>query len=390
MATKKDKEKDQKELSPAEAKAAALKTAIDALNKKYTDGTVMKLGSIGRLDIPSIPTGILPLDVALGIGGLPRGRIVEIYGPEASGKTTVTLHMIASVQKQGGTAVFIDAEHALDPIYAKKLGVDIDELIISQPDNGEQGLEIADQLISSGAIDIIVIDSVAALVPKSEIDGEMGDNVVGLHARMMSKAMRKLAGTISKTGTVAIFINQLREKVGGYNPFGPSETTTGGRALKFYATVRLEVRRAESITGNKTVIGNKVKIKVSKNKVAPPFKVAELDLIYGEGFSKISAILKVGAEIGVIRKSGGNHWYGELKLGKSTADSEQYLYDHLEMADEIEAKVIELLRKGVQPVMTETAETAVETEPAEKVDAETGEVFDADEDRTFSNDGDEI
>ena len=379
MATKKEKDT-RDEISNAEAKAAALKTAIDALNKKYNDGTVMKLGSIGRLDIPAIPTGILPLDVALGIGGLPRGRIVEIYGPEASGKTTVTLHMIASVQKNGGTAVFIDAEHALDPIYAKKLGVDISDLIISQPDNGEQALEIADQLISSGAIDIIVIDSVAALVPKAEIDGEMGDNVVGLHARMMSKAMRKLAGTISKTGTVAIFINQLREKVGGFSPFGPVETTTGGRALKFYSTIRLEVRRGESINENKVVIGNKVKIKVSKNKVAPPFKVAELDLIYGAGFSKLNAILKVGAEIGVLKKSGGNHWYGELKLGKSTAESEQYLRDNPEIADEIEAKVIELLRKGVQP-----SETAQE----ESLPALPGEVMAAD-DSTFSNDGDEI
>lgn len=381
MATKKDKDT-RDEIPNTEAKAAALKTAIDALNKKYNEGTVMKLGSIGNLDIPAIPTGILPLDVALGIGGLPRGRIVEIYGPEASGKTTVTLHMIASVQKNGGTAVFIDAEHALDPTYAKKLGVDISELIISQPDNGEQALEIADQLISSGAIDIIVIDSVAALVPKAEIDGEMGDNVVGLHARMMSKAMRKLAGTISKTGTVAIFINQLREKVGGFSPFGPVETTTGGRALKFYSTVRLEVRRGESINESKVVVGNKVKIKVSKNKVAPPFKIAELDLIYGKGFSKLNAILRVGAEIGVLKKSGGNHWYGELKLGKSTAESEQYLRDNPEISDEIEAKVIELLRKGVQPSENETAQE-------ESLPALPGEVMAADE-STFSDEGDEV
>ena len=386
MATKKDKDKDKKELSPAEAKAEALKKAMDDINKKYNDGAVMRLGSVTNLDVESIPTGILNLDIALGIGGLPRGRIVEIYGPEASGKTTVTLHMIASAQKHGGTAAFIDAEHALDPVYAKKLGVDIDELLISQPDNGEQGLEIADRLISSGAVDIIVIDSVAALVPKAEINGEMGDPSVGLHARMMSKAMRKLAGTISKTDTIAIFINQLREKVGVM--YGSPEVTTGGRALKFYSSVRLEVRRGEAVNDeNKKLIGNKVKIKVAKNKVAPPFKTTTFDLIYGEGCDKFGDILDVAEEMGIIRRSGAYYYYNSDKnFAKSRDDAKKFLRGNPDMFEEISQKVYELLKKGVKPVEveSETVEVPPENEqnppPAETVD----------EDSTFSADGDEI
>ncbi len=346
MAKSKNNAEEQPKNEAAE-KAEALRKAMENLNKKYNDGAVIRLGDIARRDIPCIPTGILPLDVALGIGGIPRGRIIEIYGPESSGKTTVTLYMIASAQKLGGTAAFIDAEHALDPIYAKKLGVNIDELIVSQPDNGEQGLEIADKLISSGAIDIIVIDSVAALVPKAEIDGEMGDAQVGLHARMMSKAMRKLAGTISKTGTIAVFINQLREKVGGFNPYGPAETTTGGRALKFYSSVRIDVRKGESIKQGGEPIGNKVKLKIAKNKVAPPFRTAEFDLIYGQGYSRIGGILTVGVGLDIIKKSGGSHYYeSKERFAKSSAEAEQYLVDHPEIADEIERKIHERLRSG--------------------------------------------
>lgn len=346
----------EKTVNPAEAKAAALKKALEVINKKGT--LVMRLGDMANLNIPSIPTGILPLDLALGIGGLPRGRIIEIYGPESSGKTTVALHIIASVQKTGGTAAFIDAEHALDPVYAKRLGVNVDELLIAQPDSGEQGLEIADGLISSGAIDVIVIDSVAALVPKSELDGEMGAASVGLHARMMSKAMRKLAGTISKTDTIAIFINQLREKVGVM--FGNPEITTGGRALKFYATIRLEVRRGEAILEDKKLIGNKVKIKVAKNKVAPPFKLAEFDLIYGSGYDKVAGILDLAATMGVITKKG-SHYYSDdekIKLGNGRDVAKQFLCDNPDFYADVEQKVYALLKKGVRPTESEdTAET---------------------------------
>lgn len=393
MATKKDRE----EISSAEAKAEALKKAMEDINKKYKDSggkAVMKLGSVTNLDVEAIPTGILTLDIALGIGGVPRGRIVEIYGPEASGKTTVTLHMIASAQKNGGTAAFIDAEHALDPVYAKKLGVDIDELIISQPDNGEQGLEIADRLISSGAIDIIIIDSVAALVPKSEINGDMGDASVGLHARMMSKAMRKLAGTISKTGTVAVFINQLREKVG--ISYGNPEVTTGGRALKFYSSVRLEVRRGEAINEDKKLIGNKVKVKVAKNKVAPPFKTTTFDLIYGEGCDRFGDVLDIAEEMGVLKKSGSYYYYNSEKSFAQGRDAaKKYLRDNPEMFDEVEGKIYALLRKGVKPAIPEIAA------PSETEAPKSDEYFDAEEtpaetppvendDTKFSNDGDEI
>ena len=371
MAKSKNNAEEQPKNEAAE-KAEALRKAMENLNKKYNDGAVIRLGDIARRDIPCIPTGILPLDVALGIGGIPRGRIIEIYGPESSGKTTVTLYMIASAQKLGGTAAFIDAEHALDPIYAKKLGVNIDELIVSQPDNGEQGLEIADKLISSGAIDIIVIDSVAALVPKAEIDGEMGELQVGLHARMMSKAMRKLAGTISKTDTIAIFINQLREKVGGFSPFGPAETTTGGRALKFYSSVRIDVRKGEPIRQGGEQIGNKVKLKIAKNKVAPPFRTAEFDLIYGQGYSRIGGILTVGVGLEIIKKSGGSHYYeSKERFAKSSAEAEQYLVEHPEIADEIERKIHERLRSGEEIPDAVAPMDHGESETSENFTAET-------------------
>ena len=317
-------------------KKEALAAAMKQIEKSFGKGSIMKLGEAARLDVKAIPTGILPLDVALGIGGLPRGRIIEIYGPEAGGKTTVALHMIASMQAHGGTAAFIDAEHALDPVYAKKLGVDIDELLVAQPDTGEQGLEIADSLISSGAVDIVVVDSVAALVPKAEIEGEMGDAQVGLHARMMSKAMRKLAGVISKTSTIAVFINQIREKVGIM--FGNPETTTGGRALKFYSSIRLEVRKGEAIKQGTEVIGNRVKIKVAKNKVAPPFKTAEFDLTYGEGYSRIGGLLDMGVEFDVLTKRGAFIYYNEEKIGQGKENAKKFLEEHPEKISEIEEK----------------------------------------------------
>ena len=301
-------------------KLEALKAAMKQIEKDFGKGAIMRLGDdTTRQDVKSVSTGILPLDVALGIGGLPRGRIIEIYGPEAGGKTTVTLHMIASVQRHGGTAAFIDAEHALDPVYAKRLGVDTDNLIVAQPDTGEQGLDIAEALIRSAALDIVVIDSVAALVPKSEIDGEMGDASVGLHARMMSKAMRKLAGVISKTDTIAVFINQVREKVGIM--FGNPETTTGGRALKFYSSIRLEVRKGEPLKQGNVQVGNRVKIKVAKNKVAPPFRTAEFDLIYGEGYSRVGSVLDMGVAFDIINRSGAHFSYNGEKLsqGKENA-----------------------------------------------------------------------
>ena len=318
-------------------KKAALAAAMKKIEKSYGPGSIMRMGDLGNIDVKSVSTGILPLDVALGIGGLPRGRIIEIYGPEAGGKTTVTLHMIAEVQKQGGTAAFIDAEHALDPVYAKNLGVNLDELLVSQPNTGEDGLDIADSLISSGAVDIVVIDSVAALVPRAEIDGEMGDAQVGLHARMMSKAMRKLTAIISKTDTIAVFINQIREKVGIM--FGNPETTTGGKALKFYSTIRLEVRKGEPIKQGTEVIGNRVKIKVAKNKVAPPFRTAEFDLIYGKGYSRVGGILDVGVDFDIVKKSGAFYSYNGTRIGQGKENAKQFLTDNPEMADEIENKI---------------------------------------------------
>jgi len=342
-------------------KKEALAAALKQIEKDFGKGSIMRLGDNStRMDVKAVSTGILPLDVALGIGGLPRGRITEIYGPEAGGKTTVSLHMIAEMQRQGGTAAFIDAEHALDPMYAKKLGVDVDNLLLAQPDTGEQGLDIAEALIRSAAVDIVVIDSVAALVPKSEIDGEMGDANVGLHARMMSKAMRKLTAIIGKTDTIAVFINQIREKVGVL--YGNPETTTGGRALKFYSTVRLEVRKGEPIKQGTEIIGNRVKIKVAKNKVAPPFRTAEFDLIYGEGFSRVGSILDMGVYFEVISRSGAHFSFNGEKLGQGKDNAKKYLREHPEIADEIDAKIWEAIKKSKKPLATEPEDSDEEEE----------------------------
>ena len=320
-------------------KKKALEMAICQIEKQFGKGSVMMLGEDSKLNIESIPTGSLDLDIALGIGGLPKGRVIEIFGPESSGKTTVALHAIAEAQKRDGAAAFIDAEHALDPTYAKNLGVDIENLIVSQPDTGEQALEIAEALVRSGAIDILVIDSVAALVPKAEIEGEMGDSHVGLQARLMSQALRKLAGAIKKSNTIAIFINQLREKIGVM--FGNPETTTGGRALKFYASVRLDVRRIESIKQGDSIIGNRTRVRVVKNKVAAPFKQAEFDIMYGQGISKEGNILDVGANIDIINKSGSWYSYGDIKLGQGRENAKQFLLENPKVANEIETKIRE-------------------------------------------------
>ena len=318
-------------------KLKALQLTLDKLEKSYGKGAIMKLGDSPIESIESISTGSISLDIALGIGGIPKGRVIEIYGPESSGKTTLATHIIAEAQKRGGIAAFIDAEHAFDQFYAKKLGVDTDNLLISQPDNGEQALEIADNLIRSGAIDVIVIDSVAALVPKSEIEGEMGDSKMGLHARLMSQALRKLTGTISKTGCSCIFINQLREKIGVM--FGNPETTTGGNALKFYASVRLDIRRISQIKDADEVSGNRVKVKVVKNKVAPPFRIAEFDIMFGEGISKNGEIVDLGVDFGIVKKAGSWYSYGETKLGQGRDAVKQLLYDNPELADELEVKI---------------------------------------------------
>lgn len=318
---------------------AALESALRQIEKQFGKGSIMKLGEMANVQVSTVSSGALALDIALGVGGFPRGRIVEIYGPESSGKTTVALHAIAEVQKQGGQAAFIDAEHALDPVYASKLGVNIEELLLSQPDTGEQALEIAEALVRSGAVDIIVVDSVAALVPKAEIEGEMGDSHVGLQARLMSQALRKLSGAINKSKTIAIFINQLREKVGVM--FGNPETTPGGRALKFYASVRLDVRKAESIKVGNDVVGSKTKIKVVKNKVAPPFKTAEVDIMYGEGISREGSILDIGAEIDVVQKSGAWYSFQDERLGQGRENAKIYLKENPAVASQIEAKVRE-------------------------------------------------
>jgi recombination protein RecA len=324
-------------------KLKALQLTMDKLDKAYGKGTVMRLSDNKVEDIPAISTGSLGLDIALGIGGLPRGRVVEIYGPESSGKTTLTLHCIAEAQKKGGLAAFIDAEHAFDRAYAEKLGIDTTNLLISQPDNGEQALEIADHLISSGAIDIIVIDSVAALVPKGELEGDMGDSKMGLQARLMSQALRKLTGTINKTGCCCIFINQLREKIGVM--FGNPETTTGGNALKFYASVRLDIRRIGQIKeGADNITGNRTKVKVVKNKVAPPFKVVEFDIMYGEGISKVGEILDLGVELNIIQKSGSWFAYNGDKLGQGRDAVKQLLLDNEGLMDEIEAKIRAMIK----------------------------------------------
>ncbi|MCQ2436273.1 MAG: recombinase RecA [Clostridia bacterium] len=320
-----------------DAKAQALATAISQIEKSFGKGTIMKLGENTHMNVEAVPTGSLTLDLALGIGGVPRGRIIEIFGPESSGKTTVALHIAAEVQKLGGTAAFIDAEHALDPIYAKALGVNIDELLVSQPDSGEQALDITEQLVRSGAIDVVVVDSVAALVPQSEIDGNMGASHVGVQARLMSQALRKLSGVISKTNCVAIFINQLREKVGVM--YGNPETTTGGRALKFYASVRLDVRKSESIKQGGDVIGNKVKVKVVKNKVAPPFRVAEFEIYYGRGIAKSGEIVTIATDLGILQKSGSWFSYEGNKIAQGKDAARDYLDAHKDLMKEIENKI---------------------------------------------------
>ncbi|HSQ33662.1 MAG TPA: recombinase RecA [Peptostreptococcaceae bacterium] len=324
-------------MSIEQDKLKALNQALGQIEKDFGKGSVMKLGEATSMAIDIIPTGSIGLDIAIGIGGLPKGRIVEIYGPESSGKTTVALHTVAEAQKQGGIAAFIDAEHALDPVYAKALGVDIDNLIISQPDTGEQALEIAEALIRSGAIDIIVVDSVAALVPKAEIEGEMGDSHMGLQARLMSQALRKLTGSIKKSNCVAIFINQLREKIGVM--FGNPETTTGGRALKFYASVRLDVRKVDTIKQGDKILGSRTRVKVVKNKVAPPFKQCEFDIMYGEGISKIGDLLDIAADIDVVKKSGSWYNYNEIKLGQGRENVKKFLQDNMDLVEELETKV---------------------------------------------------
>ena len=318
-------------------KKKALETALSQIEKQFGKGSVMKLGDYKAMEIEAIPTGALSLDMALGIGGLPRGRIIEIYGPESSGKTTLALHVVAEAQKEGGEAAFIDAEHALDPVYAKKLGVDIDNLIVSQPDTGEQALEITESLVRSGALDVIVVDSVAALVPKAEIDGDMGDSHMGLQARLMSQALRKLAGAINKSKTVLIFINQLREKIGVM--FGNPETTTGGRALKFYASVRLDIRKAENIKQDGEIKGSRTRVKVVKNKVAPPFREAEFDIVYGEGISIAGNILDMAVNMDIIEKSGSWFSYNGERIGQGRENVKKYLKENPEILDEVESKV---------------------------------------------------
>jgi recombination protein RecA len=327
-------------------KGKALDVALAQIDKQHGKGAVMRLGDRVAMPIEVIPTGSIALDVALGIGGLPRGRVVEIYGPESSGKTTVALHAVANAQAAGGTAAFIDAEHALDPDYARALGVDTDNLLVSQPDTGEQALEIMDMLIRSGALDIIVVDSVAALVPRAEIEGEMGDSHVGLQARLMSQALRKITGALSNTGTTAIFINQLREKIGVM--FGSPETTTGGRALKFYSSVRLDVRRIETLKDGTEAVGNRTRVKVVKNKVAPPFKQAEFDIVYGQGISREGSLIDVGVEQGIIKKSGAWYTYESDQLGQGKENVRSFLRDNPDLADEIEKKIKEKLGVGAR------------------------------------------
>ena len=329
----------------SEDRAKALDVALSQIDRQFGKGSVMRLGDHVQTKIQVIPTGATSLDVALGVGGLPRGRVIEVYGPESSGKTTVALHAVANAQKNGGIAAFIDAEHALDPEYAKKLGVDTDALIVSQPDTGEQALEIADMLIRSGALDIIVVDSVAALVPKAEIEGEMGDSHVGLQARLMSQALRKITGALSASGTTAIFINQLREKIGVF--FGNPETTTGGKALKFYASVRLDVRRIETLKEGSEPVGNRTRVKVVKNKMAPPFKQAEFDIMYGQGISREGCIIDMGVDGGIVRKSGAWYTYDGDQLGQGKEKARHFLRDNPEIADEIEGKI--LVKMGIAP-----------------------------------------
>ena len=333
-------------------KKKALETAMQQIEKMYGKGSIMRYGAESTLNVESIPTGSLSLDLALGIGGLPRGRIVEIYGPESSGKTSLALHVLAEAQKMGGEVAFVDAEHALDPTYAKALGVNVEDMLISQPDTGEQALEITEALVRSGAIDVVVVDSVAALVPRAEIEGEMGDSFVGLHARLMSQALRKLTGIINKTNSIVIFINQLREKVGVM--YGNPEVTTGGRALKFYASVRIDVRRIETLKSGGEVIGNRTRAKVVKNKVAPPFREAEFDIMYGEGISKIGEILDLGAKLDLVQKSGSWFAMGETRLGQGRDAAKQYLKDNPEVCDKLEADI----RRNAYKLMSSQARAA--------------------------------
>ena len=344
-------------------KQKALDAALSQIEKQFGKGSVMKLGdSSNNMNVETIPTGSLSLDIALGLGGIPKGRVIEVYGPESSGKTTVTLHMVAEVQKRGGVAGFIDAEHALDPVYASKIGVDIDNLYISQPDNGEQALEITETLVRSGAVDIIIVDSVAALVPKAEIDGDMGDSHVGLQARLMSQALRKLTACISKTNCTVIFINQLREKVGVM--FGNPETTTGGRALKFYSSVRMDVRRIETLKQAGEMIGNRTRIKVVKNKIAPPFKEAEFDIMFGEGISREGDVLDLAANLGIINKSGAWYAYNGEKIGQGRENAKQYLRDHPDVMADAESKVRE--HYGLQGAAAEQNASASTVSEAEE------------------------
>ena len=369
----------------AEGKLKALQAAMSKIEKDFGKGSIMRMGDEQIEQVEVIPTGSVALDTALGVGGYPRGRIIEIYGPESSGKTTVALHAVAEVQKRGGTAAYIDAENALDPAYATALGVNIDELLLSQPDTGEQGLEIADALVSSGAIDIIVVDSVAALVPKAEIEGEMGDSHVGLQARLMSQALRKLSGTINKTKTVAIFINQIREKVGVM--FGNPETTPGGRALKFYSTVRMEVRRSEAIKAKSEIIGNRTKIKFVKNKVAPPFKVAEVDIMYGEGISKTGELLDMAVEKDIIHKSGSWFSYGDTRIGQGRENAKEYLSEHEDEMNEINIKVREAY--GIPDENGNVPESQDKNTTQSAMDDKAADIDDSEEVSLDVNDSDE-
>ena len=347
-------------------KKKALEMAMSQIEKQFGKGSVMKLGEFKAMEIEAIPTGALSLDIALGIGGVPRGRIIEVFGPESSGKTTLALHIVAEAQKMGGEAAFIDAEHALDPVYAKKLGVDIDNLIVSQPDTGEQALEITESLVRSGALDVIVVDSVAALVPKAEIDGDMGDSHMGLQARLMSQALRKLAGAINKSKTVLIFINQLREKIGVM--FGNPETTTGGRALKFYASVRMDIRKVENIKQDGQVIGNRVRVKVIKNKVAPPFREAEFDVLYGKGISKVGNILDMAVNLDIVEKSGAWFSYNGQRISQGRENAKRYLEEHPDIMDEIEKKVRDNFAKAFEQSLGEElpSDDEEDTEPIDE------------------------
>ena len=348
-----------------EDKLKALDAALGQIEKQFGKGSVMKLGdSSVHMNVETVPTGSLSLDIALGLGGIPKGRIVEVYGPESSGKTTVALHMVAEVQKRGGIAGFIDAEHALDPVYAKHIGVDVDNLYISQPDNGEQALEITETMVRSGAVDIVIVDSVAALVPRAEIEGEMGDSHMGLQARLMSQALRKLTGITKKSNCTVVFINQLREKIGV--TFGNPETTTGGRALKFYASIRIDIRKSDVIKQGTDFVGNRVKVKIAKNKVAPPFKTAEFDIVYGQGISKEGDILDLASEVDIVNKSGAWYAYGETRIGQGRENAKTFLKEHPDMCREIENKVRE--HYGLPTLTDGVMETAVEEEAEPRLD----------------------